>query len=118
MSQEHLVRNYSSSIQRLKLQCHNSGLSEEEFKRIYLESLEESGNRYTMFERGRNLILGHKRTILIVIIIIILYNLRSIYNAIFCNLQEYIYPGLRLFRHISIPFISLFPSLSGKRLLN
>lgn len=114
MSNQEIIQEYSNSIKNLKKQCTDAGMSEEEFKRMYfksLKSLENTGSPETNTPRRA---ATKFRIVLLVIIIgvCVVYNYKSIYSSIVCNLQEYIYPGLKLLRKISIPFISLFPSLT------
>ncbi|CAG4941297.1 unnamed protein product [Colias eurytheme] len=105
------LQDYSNDVQRLKKECIDAGISEDEFRRMYLESLRnlENSNQY-------------KRKLWLKIFIIVFAiscmcvrttHYREIYSFIICNLQEYIYPGLRFWRQISIPFLSIFPVLTG-----
>ncbi|XP_075972240.1 uncharacterized protein LOC142974031 [Anticarsia gemmatalis] len=114
MSSQEALQEYSDSIKNLKKQCLDAGMSEDEFKRMYFQSLktlETSGhvesNRPRYFIAKCIYILTG-----ILVGIYIFYNYKIIYSTIMCNVQEYIYPGLKLLRRISIPFISLFPSLT------
>ena len=50
----------------------------------------------------------------ILICILILYNHPQTHNVLLRNLQNFIYPGLRIFRKAAIPVISTYPYLSGK----
>ncbi|XP_059061940.1 uncharacterized protein LOC131854795 [Achroia grisella] len=113
MVNEELLQDYSNSIQSLKRQCIERGMSEEEFKNLYYHSLNsiEIQNNSLIRNRSR---LAKKHILLLAVLIIIcfVYNYKFLYSCLVCNLQEYIYPGLRLLRRISIPFISLFPSLT------
>ncbi|XP_026765420.2 uncharacterized protein LOC113523619 isoform X2 [Galleria mellonella] len=113
MVNEELLQEYSYSIQRLKRQCTEKGMSEEEFKKLYYHSLAfiEMQNQSVVTSRQR---VGKRYKLLLaaVIVICIVYNFKFIYSCVVCNLQDYIYPGLRLLRRISIPFISLFPSIT------
>lgn len=115
MSNHEVIREYSNSIKNLKKQCIDAGMTEDEFRRMYLNSLEtlDDADRPANVQRRavtkyRVLLVG------LLITLYIVYDYKSIYSSVVCNLQEYIYPGLKLLRKISIPFISLFPSLTGK----
>ncbi|XP_063379976.1 uncharacterized protein LOC134666677 [Cydia fagiglandana] len=116
MVNDEVLQEYSSSVIRLKKQCMEAGMSEDEFRRLYFESLDSLDNR-----SPRTLVThthGRRRTkyrivlIGLFLTICVVYKFKSIYSSVVCNLQEYIYPGLRLLRRISIPFISLFPGLT------
>lgn len=113
MVDENLLQEYTESIRRLKTQCFEAGLSEDEFRKVYFESLKSLEPRNTSETQSRS----RFRVVLVVGVIILLcaaYDSKYLYSTMMCNLQEYIYPGLRLLRRISIPLISLFPSLTGK----
>lgn len=117
MSNEEFLQEYSNAINNLKKQYKDNGMTEDEFKRIYFKSLKslQSSTEYEEADRSRRLVI--KYGILFIGTIIVLYsvyNFETLYSTIMCNVQEFIYPGLKLLRRISIPIISLFPSLTGK----
>ncbi|KAI8440418.1 hypothetical protein MSG28_001736 [Choristoneura fumiferana] len=114
MVNEALLQEYSSSVERLKKQCMEAGMTEDEFRRLYFESLDSLENRSPRIISTRWKYITKYRIVLIglFVTLCIVYNFKSIYSTLVCNLQEYIYPGLRLLRRISIPFISLFPGLT------
>lgn len=107
-------KEYSKLVQELKKECAEHGINDEEFKKLYLESL-ESVNRNEIQNKNRSKIYVKKRKLLLMLVLLILTacSFKYIYNNVICNLQELIYPGLRLIRKMSIPFISLFPALTG-----
>lgn len=110
-SQE-LLRSYSNSIKTLRLESQRSKISEDEFKNIYLQTFQEL-RQNTRYQHKHKLIRRTKIILIVIIVCLIgFYNIKDIYSAFMCNLQEYIYPGLRLLRHFTIPLISLFPSLT------
>lgn len=116
MSNEEVLQEYSNSIKNIKKECKDAGMSEEEFKRMYFQSLKtlrSSGDNGASYRRY----FITKYIILFVGIMIgfyVMYNYKTIHSTLMCNIQEYIYPGLKLLRRMSIPFISLFPSLTGE----
>lgn len=107
-------KEYSKLVQELKKECAEHDINDEEFKKLYLESL-ESVNRNEIQNKNRSKIYVKKRKLLLMLVLLILTacSFKYIYNNVICNLQELIYPGLRLIRKMSIPFISLFPALTG-----
>ncbi|CAG9091072.1 unnamed protein product [Plutella xylostella] len=109
MANEEALQNYSNSIKLIKRQCREAGISEEDFKRMYFESLKDVQNDIATTP-GRRRIFTKQRCLFggIIMLAIIVYNIKTIHS----NLQEYIYPGLQVLRRLSIPFISLFPSLT------
>lgn len=116
MVDENLLQEYSESIRRLKRQCLEAGMSDEEFRKLYFESLKSLEARDSP-ESQSHLRFRAKYQIVVVGVLILLcaaYNSKYMYSTMMCSMQEYIYPGLRLLRRISIPLISLFPSLTGK----
>ncbi|XP_049888191.1 uncharacterized protein LOC126382391 isoform X2 [Pectinophora gossypiella] len=114
MANQDSLQDYSEAIKRLRRQCIHSGMSEEEFRKMYFESLNSldtlevprNQNHRRLNTKHRVLLLG------IVITVCCMYNFKTIYSCLVCNLQDYVYPGLRVLRKLSIPFISLFPSLT------
>lgn len=119
MTQQAKTRDYSNTIKRLKSEGVQSGLSEEEFKQIYHESLQELQQNLPLRPHRTSIIRKYKYIIIATILAtLIIWNFKSVYSMVVCNLQEYIYPGLRLLRKLSLPFISLFPSLSGELCIN
>ncbi|KAJ8727122.1 hypothetical protein PYW08_015519 [Mythimna loreyi] len=114
MSNHEVMQEYANAIQNLRKQCGDAGLSEEEFRRMYFRSLKTLENAERPEVNTPRRFVTKFRVLLIVIIVgvYIAFNHKSIYSSIVCNLQEYIYPGLKLLRKISIPLISLFPSLT------
>ncbi|CAB3228578.1 unnamed protein product [Arctia plantaginis] len=114
MPNEEVLQEYSNSIKNIKKECRDAGISEEEFKRMYFQSLKtlrttgENGANHRRYFTTKYKIL----CIGIIVGIYVMYNYKIIYSTLMCNIQEYIYPGLKLLRRMSIPFISLFPSLT------
>lgn len=111
-----LLQEYSKSINKLKKESIDAGITEEEFKVMYFKSLNELKSKdNTMADSDRRRFL--KKLLLVVLclttVVIITYNFKLIYGCLVCKMQDYIYPGLRLLRKCAIPFISLFPALTG-----
>lgn len=116
MVDENLLQEYSESIKRLKRQCLEAGMSEDEFRKVYFESLKSLEARDTP-EAQYRLRFRIKYLVLVIGVLVLLlaaFNSKYMYSTVMCSVQEYIYPGLRLLRRISIPLISLFPSLTGE----
>lgn len=110
------LHEYSTSIRKLKKQCIDAGMDEQEFKEIYLESLKYVQKTQKPYQSCRISIIRKLFIIFtsIFLIFLVVFNFKSLYNCLLCNIQDYIYPGLRFIRRLSIPIISLFPSLTGK----
>ncbi|XP_046978736.1 uncharacterized protein LOC124544300 [Vanessa cardui] len=112
MTNKELLQEYSESIKRLRKESADIGIDDDEFRKMYFESLDdldenlELNRRQSFFKKYKFLIM------FVIIIIFAIYHFKSIYSYIICNIQEYIYPGLRLLRKISIPFLSLFPAVT------
>lgn len=112
MNNKELLQEYSESIRSLKKECAKAGISDEEFKEMYFESIKDVDN---LVNENQSFLKKYKFIITcFFIVLFVAYNFKSIYSCFLCNVQEYIYPGYRLLRKISIPFLSLFPSLTGK----
>ncbi|CAG5039683.1 unnamed protein product [Parnassius apollo] len=112
MNERESITAYAHSIKKLKKECSDKGLSEDEFRKLYFESLntiEEGDNKLSNISRS---FVTKRKFLLILLLILTIYSIKYICCNVLCNLQELIYPGLRLIRQISIPFISLFPALT------
>ncbi|XP_045763650.1 uncharacterized protein LOC123866244 isoform X1 [Maniola jurtina] len=114
MTNQEILQEYSKSINKLKKESISAGIKEDEFKKMYFKSLEDlkintnnvSKNRHRFF---KNILLV---LLCLSILILITYNFKTIYGCMVCKMQDYIYPGLRMLRKFTIPFISLFPALT------
>lgn len=117
MNKSDYFKEYAGSTQKLKKECIDRGIDEEEFKKLYLETLETIDKNKIRNTRSRVYVKKRKLLLISVLLILTVCSFKYIYNNVLCNLQEFIYPGLRLIRKMSIPFISLFPALTGLLLL-
>lgn len=114
MTNENVLQEYSDYIRTIRKQCLDAGLTEEEFREMYFESL-KSVDSNTQAEAQTRPMLSTSHKLLLIGICVLgcsMYNYKTIYSCVVCHLQDYIYPGLRLLRRLSIPLISLFPSLT------
>ncbi|KAI5645148.1 hypothetical protein NE865_02696 [Phthorimaea operculella] len=114
MDSQETLHEYSQSIRRLRKQCYEAGMNDEEFRKMYFESLDSisSATSPSVTPNTRRITRKHQVLLAVVCILCVIYNFKVIYSCLVCNLQDYVYPGLRLLRRLSIPFISLFPSLT------
>lgn len=114
MSDDEVFQEYKQSIQRLRDESISAGITNQEFDKIYSESIKSIIIKKKN-DRLNNYISRKICTfsIILVILVLIVYNFKFLQSCLICNIQEYTYPGLRLLRKASIPLISLFPSLTG-----
>lgn len=115
MINRNVLKEYADSIKRLREQCLDSGMSEEEFRNLYNESLQSLDIQQQ--ETSNNTAFKTRHKVLLFLLLFLTccaYYYQTIYSCIVCQLQDYIYPGLRLIRKLAIPFLTLFPSLTGK----
>ncbi|XP_072942159.1 uncharacterized protein [Epargyreus clarus] len=111
MSKQEVLHRYSQSITLLKKESTDAGISEDEFQKLYFDSLKS--HNITAERNPQRRYTKYFTIVLITLTVLcMVYNYKAIYSYLICNLQEYIYPGLRLIRKLSIPFISLFPALT------
>ncbi|KAG6450720.1 uncharacterized protein LOC115443947 [Manduca sexta] len=105
---------YIQSIQKLKEECLRTGMNEDEFRKIYFESLSSLVEEdQKMTRRIMDFIKRHKITLLLIMFAICFhYNFQYIYSSVVCSLQDYIYTVLSLLRKIFIPILTIFPSLT------
>lgn len=104
---------YLNAIHRLKQQS-SQGMLDKEFKKLYEKTIDSltapPRNVRQQSQRKKYVALILSITLAITLIA----NYKVIYTCIACNLQDYIYPGLRILRTFFIPLISWFSSLTGK----
>ncbi|XP_068627692.1 uncharacterized protein [Battus philenor] len=111
MNRKSYLKDYANSIKMLRKECTEQGIDDETFKKLYFEALKSTINNNLQANQKK---FFDKRKIMrcIFIFALIICSCYYIYNNFLCNLQEFIYPGLRLVRKISIPLVSLFPALT------
>ncbi|KOB72945.1 Uncharacterized protein OBRU01_11604 [Operophtera brumata] len=112
------IQEYYNLVRRWRRQCNDEGMSDEEFMELYSETL-DSVSASIITPENSNFTRRKKYCTYLALslaILLIAANYKVLYSSIACNLQDYIYPGLRLLRKFSIPIISLFPSLTGKQI--
>ncbi|XP_077286578.1 uncharacterized protein LOC143911543 isoform X2 [Arctopsyche grandis] len=111
MTAENPEKEYSESLQNLIERATDAGITHEQFKRIFEESLAE-------LEPQNKPKYSHTRFLIIALLFIITLYFVNLsldgkpLSLFLCKIQEFIYPGLRLLRILSIPIISTFPSLT------
>lgn len=114
MNKAQAEQEYLESLQNLLEQATAAGVSAEEFHQIVDDSLHHLQN-----DRVKNpWKIFQTKKFIIPIIILLLYIINCTLNEkpislFLCKIQEFIYPGLKLLRILSVPIISLFPSLTG-----
>lgn len=114
------VQEYFDSVRRLKQQSIDEGMPDKEFKKLYHNTLDSlSGATMNRQQQENSKAKRKKYAALIVMgltLIIASAYYQVIYSCIASNLQDFIYPGLRLLRSIFIPIIEFFSSITGKNL--
>lgn len=105
---------YKKRIDNIKEYAVKNGVSSAEAEKIFKDCL---GTIKSKTSSKTNILKLLKYTVGIFLIIIlftfVLYNHPKTHNVLLRNLQSFIYPGLRAFRKLAIPIITLCPSLTG-----
>ncbi|XP_041973147.1 uncharacterized protein LOC121728892 [Aricia agestis] len=113
MHNEDELQEYRHSIRALRDESNQAGISDSTFKKMYYDNLEElakhsqTDSYYKSFKKMVPTIIAS-----CVLALLVFYNFSALYSCLVCSFQEYIYPGLRSLRKLTIPLISLFPSLT------
>lgn len=123
MRKKATLKTYKREIEALKEQGKEWGLSEEEVNFAYGESLLYLKDKFpALYNRNPEDCPTRKRRLLrfIIIFLIIItgicYGLsyhKPTHNFVERNIQEAIYPFMKLYRKITLPLIEWFPSLTG-----
>jgi hypothetical protein len=106
---------YKKEIQDIKEYAIKNNVSEDQVNKVFKECfylLEvKTSTRITIALK----LLKYCSIILLIIIssIVILYNHPKTHNILLRNLQNFIYPGLRILRKFAVPVITTYPSLTG-----
>lgn len=116
MNEVQAEHEYLESLRNLFERATAAGISAEEFHQLVGDSLNQIEN-YRPTSRWK---IFRKKKFVIMIVILLLCIINCITNEkpvslFLCKIQEFIYPGLKLLRIVSIPIISFFPSLTGIR---
>lgn len=83
MVNEDLLQEYSSSVVRLKKQCMEAGMTEDEFRRLYFESLDSLENHGPRIASTRQKYITKYRIVLLGLFLTLCigYNIKSIYST-------------------------------------
>ena len=106
---------YEKEIDDIKEYAIKNNISEDQVNKIIKDCfilLEDKTSRCITFIL-RILKLSSIVSIMLLISLLILYNHPKTHNILLRNLQNVIYPGLRVFRKAAVPVITLYPSLTG-----
>lgn len=109
---------YRQYVNEIKEYATHHGISSSETNDIFEQCFRTLDAKYTkkvtLFRRVcrffRNLFIV---AFIFVFCIILLYNHHSTHKFVLRNIQNFIYPGLKLLRIIAVPIIKQFPSLTG-----
>lgn len=112
--QQQFIQEYFDSIRTLKKESCDQGMLDKEFMKLYektLDSLTSAPQKSSNFTKSKKY---GALLLLSLTLIIVTAKYKVIYSCIACNLQDYIYPGLRLLRTFFIPILTWFTPLTGK----
>ncbi|XP_015595946.1 uncharacterized protein LOC107268077 isoform X1 [Cephus cinctus] len=108
------LEEYKRRVVEIKRQAYENDINEIEVEKIFDEVFEMLEARQA--SKSCNLIMMIKSLIFLVFALILgmisLYNHPSTHNILLRNLQNFIYPGMKVFRKLAVPIISNYPSLT------
>lgn len=111
------LNEYRKQVSTIREYAKKNGISEEETSQIFTNCLTILKKSKTS-KKTCDIIKTIKLIIFIILSSIIslfcLYNHPSTHSIILRNLQNFIYPGLKVFRELSLPIITKYPALTGK----
>lgn len=110
---------YQEEVQNIKDFANENDISEDEVNKIFAQCFqlleEKTQTRVTIALKflkifGVVLSIG-------VLCTLVLYNHPKTHNVLLRNVQNFIYPGLKIFRKIAVPVVNVYPLLSGTKSL-
>lgn len=109
------VSRYKKGVKEIKDFAASHDISEDEVDKIFQECFQLLETRTST---KIQLLFKIFKIILVILIfsftsLLVLYNHPLTHSIFLRNLQEYIYPGLRMFRKLAVPIISAYPSMTG-----
>lgn len=120
MSKKALLRQYKQDLKSLETTASAEGLTENEFQAL----LEQS---YKKLQSSKDTAKVQCRTASVAVLVlltftVLLYVLLNFHtptsSIVLRNVQGLTYPALKIVRSLSVPIITLFPSLTSKLLLS
>lgn len=124
MSKEDLLRKFKEDVNRIRNNAEKLGLNDKTVDRLLHQRLDdikkERDSSYSLVVKIRRNIFKYC-AILAVIFSVFLYVLLNVHtptsSIVLRNVQGLTYPALKVVRIVSVPFLKLFPSLTGTFLL-
>ncbi|XP_063987075.1 uncharacterized protein LOC135167628 isoform X2 [Diachasmimorpha longicaudata] len=105
---------YKQYVDDLRIYARENGITDEETKTIFDKCFLELEHKYV--KRIHILLKGLKILILGCLLVFIcsmgLYNHPSTHSIFLRNMQNFIYPGLTVFRQLAVPIIQRYPTLT------
>ncbi|XP_058810896.1 uncharacterized protein LOC131675776 [Phymastichus coffea] len=108
------LREYQEEVKKIKNFAIKNNVSEDKVNKIFgqcFKSLEEKPQtRVTTVLKFLKIFVA----IFLIVILssLVLYNHPKTHNVLLRNIQSFIYPGLKIFRKVAVPIITLYPSLT------
>lgn len=117
MSKQLLLKNYRQNVIKLKNRAKALNISDKELKKIFEECISILKNDNAYINNKSKLALIGKTLLVVTIIALIFYIVLNVHqptsSIVLRNIQELIYPGLKLLRYFTVPIIRKFPSLTS-----
>lgn len=114
LSKEQVIRKYISNINIIRAYSQAQGISDEQFNEIVIKHFDGNLNffyyhRLTQYIKKRSALI-----VLLLVCIFILFHKHETVSILLRNIQAFIYPGMKIWRKLTLPIISRYPSLTGR----
>lgn len=119
MSKKALLKKYKEDLKSLKTTASTEGLTEKEFQTLLEQSYKklQSSNKNAK-NQCRIASVGVFVVLTFTVLLYLLLNFHTPTSSIVLrNVQGLTYPALKIVRSLSVPIITLFPSLTSKLLV-
>lgn len=122
MIKENLLKEYKKNVEKIRKDARNSGLKDEEITELLKESFKDLKTKNIGSIQCNNPFQKIRKnaykisTIFILVLSVFVYVLLNVHtptsSIVLRNVQGLTYPALKVVRILSVPIISLFPSLT------
>ena len=119
LTKAQVIQKYIVNINILKHFAQINNITNNDFNNYIINYLKEQQNSYSNKKIFIQNLIYRKKQIILYMLTIIIFALLFFYkhetaSILLRNIQNFIYPGMKLWRKLSLPVISKFPSLTGK----
>lgn len=110
LTKEQAIQKYISNIQRIRVYSQSQGITDEQFNEIIIKYFD--GNiyygRFVQYIRRRSFLI-----IMLIVLLLVIFHKHETASVVLRNIQVLIYPGMKIWRKLTLPIIKQYPSLTG-----